>query len=270
MITPIVHRYDEVGSTNDIALEMARSGAPEGTVILARSQTKGRGRRGRAWFARPGESILMSVILRPDIPVSRYSQLAFPAAVAIAESLREQCGLIPALKWPNDVLVNERKIAGILVETAPGAAVVGIGLNVKQTEFPPELANTATSIVLEGGSYADIEEGLTSSRVPTPPALSSEERAYRRALHRQTLADAILDRLFAVYALGFEEILNLWRKYMWGLGRSVEIVTEEERIPGTIAGIDSDGALLIEQNGKVRRVLAADAIHTTRAGGTIS
>ena len=233
MITPSIHRFDEVGSTNDIALGMARSGAPEGTVVMARSQTKGRGRRGRTWFANPGESILMSVILRPDIPVSRYSELAFPAAVAIAESLREQCGLNPALKWPNDVLVNERKIAGILVESAPRAAVIGLGVNVKQTEFPPELADTATSVAREGGCSADVE----------------------------TLADAILDRLFEVYALGFEEILNRWRKYMWGLRRSADVVLENGTISGTIAGIDTDGALLIDQNGKTRRIIAADAIN---------
>jgi biotin-(acetyl-CoA carboxylase) ligase len=291
MITPIIHRCDEVGSTNDIALEMARSGAPEGTVVIARSQTKGRGRRGRSWFSKPGESVIMSVILRPDIPVNRYSQLAFPAAVAIAETLQIDCGLDPALKWPNDVLVSDRKIAGILVESvsrdAPAmlrergdppdpsternpssrsvsasaagaamlrerrnppalssqhnpssrsiapAAVVGIGVNVRQTNFPPPLADTATSIARENGSNTDID----------------------------TLAHAIPERLFAIYALRFEEILDRWQNYMWGLGCRADIETEGGSVSGIIVGIDTDGALLIDQDGKTRRIIAADAIN---------
>ena len=132
MITPAIYRFEEVGSTNDIALGMARHGASEGTVVITRSQTKGRGRRGRKWFARPGESVIMSVVLRPELPLNRYSELAFVAAVAVAECLEDKCGLEPSLKWPNDVLVGDRKIAGILIESERGAAIVGIGMNVLQ------------------------------------------------------------------------------------------------------------------------------------------
>ncbi len=233
MIKPAIYRFEEVGSTNDVALGMARSGASEGTVVIARSQTKGRGRRGRAWFARPGESLTMSVLLRPDIPPNRYSELAFAAGIAVAECLEKKCGLAPALKWPNDVLVADRKIAGILVERERGAAVIGIGVNVMQGSFPPDLAKMATSVALEQGKCTDVE----------------------------TLAAVILERLFAACILGFEEIRERWQKYIWGVGRLVEVVTEAATFPGTITGIDTDGALLIDRGGIIRRVIAADTIN---------
>lgn len=233
MISPIIHRFDEVGSTNDIALDMARSGAPEGTAVVARSQSHGRGRRGRQWVAQPGENVFLSVILRPDVPLNRYSELSFVAAVAVAR-LIQGCGLTPSVKWPNDVRVHDRKIAGILVEAAEGAAVVGIGVNVQQTEFPEEIADTATSIAREGGSCTDVESATQS----------------------------LLTQLFAVYELPFEEILTQWRKYMWGVGRSVEVITEAGTVSGAIVGVDSDGALLVHSNGALTKIVAADAIRT--------
>lgn len=235
MISPVFHRFEEVGSTNDIALEMARAGAREGTVVTARGQSKGRGRRGRRWFARPGESILMSVILRPKLPLNRYSELSFVAAVGLAQCLKTQCGLKASLKWPNDVLVGDRKVAGILVEAGQGAAIVGIGVNVNQSEFPPELMDKASSLAVETGAKLDVD----------------------------TLMQSVLKYLFAAYELPFEEILTRWRKYMWGLGRSVEVAAECGTVSGTIAGIDSDGALLIDQDGGARRIVAADSVSAT-------
>jgi BirA family transcriptional regulator, biotin operon repressor / biotin---[acetyl-CoA-carboxylase] ligase len=268
MIKPAIFRFEEVGSTNDIALGMARNGASEGTVVIARSQTRGRGRRGRSWISEPGESVIMSVILRPDVPASRHSELAFAAGIAVAECLQRKCGLRPTLKWPNDVLVNSRKIAGVLIESEPRAAIVGIGVNVLQNSFPHDLAETATSVSRECRS-ARGEERASRGGGPTPLALSSEERAYRRAgdesrhadLDIETLAAVILERLFAACVLSFEEILTCWRKYMWGLGRSVDIVTEGGTTSGKITGIDTDGALLIDRGGIIRRIIAADAIN---------
>ncbi len=233
MITPSIYRFEEVGSTNDIALGMAKHGASEGTVILARCQTKGRGRRGRVWVAKPDESIIMSVVLRPNTPPGRHSELALMAGVAVAECLEQKCNLCPSLKWPNDVFVGDRKITGILVESEPRAAIVGIGLNVLQSSFPPELSDTATSVLIEHGACAEIE----------------------------TLTTAILEHLFSTYTLGFEEIRTRWQKYMWGLGSHVAVETENTVLSGTIIGIDYDGALLIDHCGITRRVIAADAIH---------
>ena len=236
MITPIVHRFEFVGSTNDVALEMAKSGAPEGTVVIANTQTKGRGRRGRQWFDTPGQGIILSAILRPGIPLDRYSGLAFVGAVALAECIEAECSLQPQLKWPNDVLVRDKKLAGILIESANGAAIVGIGVNARQTDFPPEIAATATSIALEGGTCLDVD----------------------------TLTNALISRLFSICSLGFEEIATRWRKYMWGVGRMVEVVSENAVISGVIAGLDSDGALLIDSNGELRRIISADAINVIR------
>ncbi len=293
MIQPIIHRFDEVDSTNNVALEMAKSGAPEGTVVVARSQTKGRGRRGRSWFADAGQNIILSAIVRPSMPIARYSELAFVAAVAAAE-LIEGCGLQPSVKWPNDVLIDDKKLVGILVEAANGAAVIGIGVNVLQSEFsslgqsaplglsslrnegvskggrpstvlryeppasallstsgsspaepslfalqtdlPPEISHTATSLAIEGGSVTDVDD----------------------------LTNRLIRTLFAIYPLPFEEILARWRKYMWGLGRSVEIETEGGVVSGKIAGVDTDGALLVSTTNGSRRIVAADAIHIVR------
>jgi len=109
-------------------------------------------------------------------------------------------------------------------------------VNVRQTDFPPEIAATATSIALEGGGCLDVD----------------------------MLTNALISRLFSICCLGFEEIADRWRKYMWGVGRLVEVVSESGNISGTIAGLDSDGALLIDSNGELRRVIAADAINVMR------
>lgn len=236
MIQPIIHRFDEVGSTNDVALEMARSGAPEGTVVVAKNQTRGKGRRGRSWLAKPGDSIMLSAILRPETPLTRYSELAFVAGVAAAELLEVDCGLRPSLKWPNDVLIDDKKLVGILVEVANGAAVIGIGINILQTELPPEISDRATSVAIEGGCCTDVER----------------------------LTERLIRILFAFCARPFEEIMTQWRKYMWGIGRSVAVDTEGGTISGSIAGVDADGALLIDTPDGARRIIAADAIHLAR------
>ncbi len=233
MIQPVIHRFDEAGSTNDIAAELAREGAPEGTVVTALLQSKGRGRRGRQWHALPGESALVSVVLRPTLPLNQFHQLAFVAAVAVGSCL-EECGVRSELKWPNDVLVDDKKICGILVETAGSAAVVGIGINVKQTDFPLGLNAQATSVALCGGNCLDVD----------------------------AVVDMLLRHLFSVYSQPFEEILGRWRKYMWGVGRRVKIVTEGETVSGKISGVDSYCALLLDDG--QRRIVSAETINVLR------
>lgn len=233
MIEPLFHRFIEIGSTNDVAADLARQGAPEGTVITAQLQTKGRGRRGRQWHSYPGESVLMTLLLRPAIPLNRFSELAFVAAVAVCGCLLD-CGIRPELKWPNDVLVDGMKISGILIETASDAALVGIGLNVRQTDFSLGLNAQATSIALCGGTCLDVDE----------------------------VTESILSHLFCIYELPFEEILMRWRKYMWGINCRVEVVTEAGNIVGTISGVADDGALLLD--GGRHRIISAEAIHVLR------
>jgi BirA family transcriptional regulator, biotin operon repressor / biotin---[acetyl-CoA-carboxylase] ligase len=128
--------------------------APEGAVAVADEQTAGRGRLGREWFATPGSSLLASVVLRPDVPTANLPELSLVAGRAVAQALGEVAGVAPEVKWPNDVLVNGRKVAGILAEAKDGRVVVGIGINVSQRaeELPARPSYPATSLLLETGN----------------------------------------------------------------------------------------------------------------------
>ena len=157
MIGSAIHRLDEVDSTQTVLAQMAREGAPDGTVVTARHQRQGRGRRGHDWWDAPGESLLLSVLLRPSVAAAEVSALSLVAAVAVAEALDAVAGVGARIRWPNDVLVGGRKIAGILPDAACRAdggvehVVLGIGINVGQRAFPPALALVATSLFLATG-----------------------------------------------------------------------------------------------------------------------
>lgn len=165
--------YRIVGSTNDLALQLAREGAPEGTLVLAEVQTCGRGRWGRRWHSPEGKGIWASLILRPEADVG--GALAVGVASGIAEALREMTGVEARTKRPNDVVVRGRKLAGVLVERGGEAYVVGFGVNVlqREDEFPPELRDRATSLLLETGRPWDREELLRG-------ILEEVEKVYRR------------------------------------------------------------------------------------------
>lgn len=155
-----IHRFDSIDSTNDEAIRLSEAGAEEGTIVIALEQSGGKGRRGRSWSSPPGCGLYLSVVLRPGKPFSELGQLAFVAAVAAAESIRKVSGLDARIKWPNDILINGRKVIGILIEARQvkehesdqkpsyPAAIIGIGINVNTLEFPAELAGKATSIYL--------------------------------------------------------------------------------------------------------------------------
>ncbi|MCL5104408.1 MAG: biotin--[acetyl-CoA-carboxylase] ligase [Armatimonadetes bacterium] len=239
---PQIVYLDEVGSTNDVALDLARRGEPEGTVVAAGRQLAGRGRRGREWWDEPGASVLMSVLLYPRL--ADAPRLAFVASVAVAECIKEMFGLEVSLKWPNDVLVGDKKLGGILVETAPvgdrTAAVVGIGINVAQRTFPVEIADTATSIALECEAVPDL------------------------ATLTERLAESLMGNYSRFLAHGFEEITAHWRKYMWGVGLGVQISAEGGLIDGVIQGVDDGGALVMrDTSGAIRVIHAADTIKTS-------
>lgn len=237
MIAARHHWFHEVSSTNDVALQMARAGEPEGTVVSALTQTKGRGRLGRTWWDRPGESAILSVLLRPSTQADQVGHLAFVAGLALANCLESLPCSHVALKWPNDVLVRGRKIAGILVEAATSWAVVGIGINVNQREFPPEIAGTATSLFLETGQQHDVGKLV------------------------EQVADALLVEYEVYLAEGFKEILTGWRKYMWGLDMQATVQTGEETVRGTITGADDRGALvLVNDQGAKHVIHAADSV----------
>lgn len=233
---------EEIGSTNDAVMAAGRSGAPEGLAVLADRQTAGRGRRGRAWASPPGVGLYTSILLRPEQPPALVPLVTLVAGLAVAEAILEVAGLDPLLKWPNDLLVDGRKVAGILTEmTSVDARVsclaVGIGINVNHgaRDLPGDLLPVATSLRLVSG----------------------------RAVPRCDLAAAVynsLDRWYQVFGEGKTgTILAQGRQRSATLGRSVDVLAGEERWRGLAMDLDADGALLVrEGDGGVRRVLAGD------------
>jgi BirA family transcriptional regulator, biotin operon repressor / biotin---[acetyl-CoA-carboxylase] ligase len=213
-------------STNERARELAASGAPHGTLVTADEQTAGRGRQGRAWTAPPGEALLLSLVVR-----GLGSLLPLAAAVAVCEAVEP---LDAAVKWPNDVWIARRKVAGILLEGRPqeGWAVIGIGLNVRTREFPPDLAETAVSLALAGTEMTVAEA-------------------------RQRVV-AALDRWIEA---SDHDVLAAWRARDALRGAHVRWANGE----GTAAGISDGGALLVETDAGAKVELDAGEVHLIRA-----
>ncbi|HEY4102967.1 MAG TPA: biotin--[acetyl-CoA-carboxylase] ligase [Polyangiaceae bacterium] len=222
------------GSTNDDALLAARSRAPHGSVFLADEQTKGRGRRGHAWFAAPGESLLFSVLLKPELELAQTSALTLAIGLALRDAIAPHITLSPELKWPNDLLVSGKKLAGVLVESQLQgerlqAVVVGVGLNVATREFPPEIAGIATSLALLGAAQLEREALLFELL---------DAMANRIAAYQRHGVPGLLEELNAVDALR---------------GKRVRV----EDVCGIGRGLDEQGRLLLEDDaGKVQAVLS--------------
>ena len=231
-------------STMDDVTRLAAEGAAEGLVVVADEQTAGRGRGGRSWIAPPGSSLLLSVLLRPPLPAARLSTLPLVTGVAVAEAIEDVAGASCRLKWPNDVLLGDRKIAGILVTTQPGpdnrtTAIVGIGINVSTPL--DALPHGAASLLTETGSVLD----------------------------RKALLDALLTRLDCHYSAFLEASgrpdLAPWTTRAAYLGEMVEIRDDERRYTGWFRGVDADGALVLEiGDNTVRRIVAGDLVRGPR------
>ncbi|HEY3368570.1 MAG TPA: biotin--[acetyl-CoA-carboxylase] ligase [Symbiobacteriaceae bacterium] len=222
---------EAVPSTNDLAKELARAGAPEGFLVITDEQTAGRGRLGRSWTTPGGTALAMSLVLRPTLPPHHAPRITLTAAVAVAEAVREVTGLPAGIKWPNDVQIGGRKLCGILTEMESEMlsqvtfVVLGVGLNVNvpREAMPEAFRESATSLLLETGA-------------PVP---------------RAPLARAVLVRLEAAYeelqAGRFPALLDRWRGLSVTLGRPVRIfsVTGEPFLDGVAEDVDADGALLV-------------------------
>jgi len=276
-------RLDTVDSTQSVAVALAERGAADRTVVVADQQLAGRGRRGRAWQAPAGTSLLASILVRPRLPQALLPTFSPTTAVATAEALRRLAPVAARVKWPNDVLIGGKKVAGILLESRarsatwhPGSGVsepgrsslrppsvhgglpepatiiqgdltdpatiipattipattiiIGIGVNLGQLDFPPELAGHATSVALETGSAPDRETMLA--------ALLEEFDAWRGRLERE----------------GFGPVRERWRMLSDTIGRHVTV----DGVTGLAVDLDVDGALLIDVGGTVRRVIAGE------------
>ena len=226
-----IHTLDEVASTQSVLTALASEGAPEGTVVTARHQTGGRGRQGRRWWDAPGESVLLSVLLRPSVPPPRVPELSLVTGLAITDALEAGAGVTGRIRWPNDVLIGGRKVCGILADAMSvgagrvGHVILGIGLNVNQTAFPAELADRATSLHLATG----------------------------RAHEPDRLLGAVLDALDRRYAQwragGFGGLRAKWRGRAATIG---ERVLMPDGRPGVAVDVAADGALLVDVGDGVR------------------
>ena len=240
-----IEYFSEVGSTNDIALARASAGAPHGTVILAGAQRAGRGRHGRGWFSPPDAGIYLSTIVRRDSWDGALSVVTLAAGVAVAHGLRTATGLRLELKWPNDVVIGRpwRKLAGILSESASvgsrvDAVVIGIGVNVRRSAFPPELIDRATAIELETDRAVDVSACVVEILAALSEAV--------RMLSRKDAAG----------------IAAAWRRYgRAGLGGSAVRWNDQQGArTGVARDIDDTGALVVESNGRLERLVAGEVL----------
>jgi len=240
----VIH-FTTIGSTNDVAATLASRDGSEGAVVVADAQTAGRGRRGREWFSPPGSGLYVSVVLTPgrarNAVAARATRLVTLAAgVALSEAVATGTGLVADLKWPNDLYIGRRKLAGILAEGAGGegnhdAIVLGFGINVSTAAYPPALGDRATSLESELGRPIDRAMLLAESLV----ALS---RRYD---------DLVAGR--------FDAILDAWRaRAPGGSGARVAWTTASGSLSGTTAGLDDEGALLVRVGDRIERIVAGE------------
>lgn len=234
--------FQETTSTNDVIEKLARDGVKEGVVVFAESQTRGRGRLGRKWLSPVRKGLWFSLLLRPNLRPQETTQLTVAAATALVRAISAQTGLEPEIKWPNDILLRGKKVAGILTELRAELdrvkyVILGIGVdvNLNANEFPADLRKLATSLKIESGANID----------------------------RAELATAILrelDRDYARICSGkFQAVADEWEQHCTTLGRDVVIQTGERRIHGRAESLDADGALLLRtEHGHLERIVGGD------------
>lgn len=235
------HYYDEVESTNRLAKELASDGAPEGTVVIAEAQVSGRGRLARGWYSPHGKGLWFSLVLRPNFPPIEAPKCTLMAAVALVKAFRALGLTTAGIKWPNDIMVNGKKLVGILTEMngsmeAISYIVMGIGINISsvQDELPDEIKDIATSFAMEG---VDVDR-----RNALPCILKALEDQYKE-----------------VVAHGFEHTLEEWKDLSITLNRNVQVRAPGETYEGYAVDLDRDGNLLVERpNGIVERIVAGD------------
>ncbi|MCA9235791.1 MAG: biotin--[acetyl-CoA-carboxylase] ligase [Planctomycetales bacterium] len=234
--------FDQTGSTNTEAVQLAKSGAPHGTVVVADHQTAGRGRIERTWHSPPGENLYFSVLLRPQWSSRDARPVSLAAGVALAEAVAPRLTTPPTLKWPNDLLAGGKKLAGILVEGSMQAAaiefvIVGVGLNVNTAEFPEELSTIAESLGRLVGNELDRGEVLADALNSLEPWLD-------------TLAEQ-----------GSEPIVAAWLKHAANLGQRVKVAEGSREYVGVMQGVDPDGTLRLQlDDGQEQRIVSGDVL----------
>lgn len=238
-----VQLLDSVVSTQEVAKELAENGALEGTTVIAEEQTGARGRMGRKWFSPRGKGIWMSIVLRPELPLSETPQLTLLAGVAVCKAIRRVTSVEAGIKWPNDLLAGGRKICGILLESSLREgklqyciAGIGISANMTEADYPEHLMEVATSLRIQRGG------------VP---------------VDRLELAEAVLDELERHYHLymnqGFKPIKELWESMSVTLGRQIALNSPQGRVEGVVVGLDEMGGLLLRSSsGEISSVCSGE------------
>lgn len=234
--------FEQTTSTNDVIEKLARDGVKEGAVVFAESQTKGRGRLGRKWVSPERKGLWFSILLRPDLRPQETTQLTVASATALRRAIQSETGLKQEIKWPNDILIGGKKVAGILTELSAELdrvkhVILGIGVDVNlgANEFPAELRRTATSLKIESG----------------------------RTIDRAELAAAILRELDFDYARicagKFTAVADEWEAQCATIGRDVTIQIGGRKIRGRAESLDDDGALLVRtEHGRLERITGGD------------
>ncbi len=236
-----IEYFEELESTNTEALRLALEDAPEGTVVIADGQSEGRGRLDRIWESPPSKNLYLSVVLRPDIPAASASLIPLMVGVAVADVISKYCPGRVRLKWPNDVLIDGRKICGILTEMRTRAdrvhfiiAGIGVNINMRKLDFPREIRETATSL-----------------RIWTDCEIDRLDVAIRLFEN--------LERWYRIFLSGGEAaIREKWLHYADIIGKRIEVVFGKTIQRGTVTGLDETGALLLEGEAGVQQVLAGD------------
>jgi BirA family transcriptional regulator, biotin operon repressor / biotin---[acetyl-CoA-carboxylase] ligase len=239
---PVILRFDSIDSTNTEALRQSELGAPEGLCIVAREQTKGRGRGSHVWVSKKDAGLYFSIILHPSLEMRYWPLITFMAALSITDVLNDTYNLMTDIKWPNDVLIKKRKISGILAETVEvknkRACVLGIGVNLTRQEFPSYLIDAATSIEQETGMRPDKEEVLQN-------LIKSIKIRYQQ-LHMKD---------------GVQKTLNDWTaRSSYAYGKLLRVQLFSETFQGITRGIETDGALRIETTEAEMKIIRAGEI----------
>ncbi len=235
-----IHWFDEIDSTNRYLLDAAQAGARSGLVAVADAQRAGRGRMGRVWLAPPGASLLVSVLLRPQVPIDQWPMLVAPAGLAAVKTVTTLCDLPARLKWPNDVVVADKKLAGLLAESNHDVVVVGMGLNIDWPELPADIAESATAVSLAGGR-------VQPRRIVLDSWLRNFE-AWLRVVEREPLNTAWLR--------------HAQRSVSATLGRRVRVEMTDSDYEGLAYDLTGDGHLVVRgDSGELRTFATGDIVH---------
>ncbi|WP_085508673.1 biotin--[acetyl-CoA-carboxylase] ligase [Thalassobacillus devorans] len=237
-----IFHYEQVGSTQEIIHQLVKEGYGHGTVVVADEQVKGKGRMSRPWHSGKNQGIWMSLLLKPELPPVQAPQITLLTAVVLAEVFASVTKLTPQIKWPNDILINHKKIAGILTEMQAEQdqiqyIVLGIGINVNhdQQSIPEDIRHKATSLKIESQKSWEINWLIQL-------ILETFENTYEQFLDK-----------------GFQAVKEKWGKYGYKIGEEVTISTMRKTWPATLVGIESDGALLTRTNdGKQEKLYSAE------------